>query len=129
VSPVPVQAREDRSEAKRLLNQLRVEVAEQQNARTRAKLFDPIIDEESQRRADAAAETIFAYFRDLRAKRRAELQNDLLSALITTRDEGDALTDDELVNLVLRPPRQGSHDPSLPEVMPAGMHASGWLVS
>jgi cytochrome P450 len=65
-----------------------------------AKLFDPVIDEETQRRADTGTGTIFAYFWELLAKRRAEPRNDLLSALIATRDEAGALTDGELVNLV-----------------------------
>ncbi|MFD8500528.1 cytochrome P450 [Amycolatopsis sp. NPDC059657] len=65
-----------------------------------AKLFDPVLDEETHAKADKACETIFAYFWELLAKRRAEPQDDLLSALIATRDGTDALTDDELVNLV-----------------------------
>jgi cytochrome P450 len=42
---------------------------------------------------------LMAYLADLVAARRAHPTEDLLAALVTVRDEGDALTEDELVNL------------------------------
>ncbi|MCU1375977.1 MAG: cytochrome [Actinomycetia bacterium] len=46
-----------------------------------------------------ARDHLFAYLAELVASRRAQPTTDLLGALVLQRDEGDALTEDELVNL------------------------------
>ena len=58
-----------------------------------------ILDPPSVQRADDAASKIIQYFLELGARRRAEPQNDLVSAIVSASD-GDqpALTDEELVN-------------------------------
>lgn len=48
--------------------------------------------------ADAASEEFAVYFRELIAARRAQPTEDLLSELIKAEDEGDKLTEDELIN-------------------------------
>lgn len=48
-------------------------------------------------RAEAATREMAALFRDLIAERRAEPSDDLLSELVRMEDEGDRLTEDELV--------------------------------
>ena len=53
--------------------------------------------EASARRAVAAAEAFGAYLHDLIAERRARPRDDLISGLITVADEGDQLTEAELV--------------------------------
>ena len=45
------------------------------------------------------ATAMIAYFRDLMAARRREPADDLLSALISARDEGDQLSEDELLSM------------------------------
>jgi cytochrome P450 len=47
--------------------------------------------------AEEAAGALLAYVRDLVRRRRSELGPDLLSGLIRVRDEGEALSEDELV--------------------------------
>ncbi|MEX2100844.1 MAG: cytochrome P450 [Acidimicrobiia bacterium] len=49
----------------------------------------------------AAHDSLLAYLADLVAQRRRNPTDDLLGALVTLRDEGDALNEDELVNLGL----------------------------
>ena len=48
-------------------------------------------------RAGASIAEMNRYYRDLIATRRRELRDDLLSALIATQEEGDLLSEDELV--------------------------------
>ena len=48
-------------------------------------------------RANAAADGLTAYFRELVARRRREPCEDLLSAMIAAEDQGDRLTEDELL--------------------------------
>ncbi len=48
-----------------------------------------------------AMSEIVAYFRDLLARKRAQPVDDLLGALLTVVDEGDRLSDDELVGMAL----------------------------
>ena len=47
--------------------------------------------------ANATIEAFFDYFRDLAAQRRASPRSDLLSALIEATDDGNRLTEDELL--------------------------------
>jgi len=49
--------------------------------------------------ADAAQHTIRSYFLDLIAEKRSRPDDDLLSRLIKAEDQGDRLTDDELVTM------------------------------
>ncbi|MFC7531669.1 cytochrome P450 [Actinoplanes sp. GCM10030250] len=48
-----------------------------------------------------AMSEIVAYFRDLLARKRAQPADDLLSALLAVVDDGDRLTDDEVVGMAL----------------------------
>ncbi|MEU4891008.1 cytochrome P450 [Streptomyces sp. NPDC044780] len=54
---------------------------------------------ESPRQIKEAVENIHAFLLDLVATRRGALGDDMLSALIAVRDQGDQLTEDELVSL------------------------------
>ncbi|ASQ94492.1 cytochrome P450 [Streptomyces sp. 11-1-2] len=54
---------------------------------------------ESRQQIKEAVENIHAFLLDLVAARRGALGDDMLSALIAVRDEGDQLTEDELVSL------------------------------
>jgi cytochrome P450 len=49
--------------------------------------------------ADPAAQVIRDYLAELAGRRRRQPQDDLISALVTAGDEGDRLTDDELVTM------------------------------
>lgn len=57
--------------------------------------FDRVYDDA----ADAAIE-FAAYFKDLADKRRADPQDDLLTALVEAEEEGDRLTEDELISTI-----------------------------
>ncbi|GAA2606746.1 cytochrome P450 [Paractinoplanes durhamensis] len=50
-------------------------------------------------KADPAAETMRAYLAGLAAERRKNPQDDLLSALVAAEEEGDRLTEDELLTM------------------------------
>ncbi|KNB53490.1 cytochrome P450 family protein [Streptomyces caatingaensis] len=52
-------------------------------------------------RIDAASHAVAGYMADLIAAKRAEPDNSLLRDLITVRDEGDQLSEDELVSLAV----------------------------
>jgi cytochrome P450 len=64
-----------------------------------AKLFDPVLDEESQQRADDGTAQVRDYFADLIAQRRRQPLDDLISVLIGIADEDERLTDDDIVDL------------------------------
>ncbi|GLW34683.1 cytochrome P450 family protein [Actinoplanes regularis] len=49
----------------------------------------------------AAMSAIVAYFRDLLARKRAQPEDDLLGALLAVVDDGDRLSDDEVVGMAL----------------------------
>lgn len=55
-------------------------------------------DEETQRRADAAARDFAAFIRAYAEKRRASPGDDLLSLLIAAKEDGEQLSEDELVS-------------------------------
>jgi cytochrome P450 len=59
--------------------------------------LDPLVGAEALRRADRAALEIGDYFRGIIAERRVEPREDLLTALIAAREEGDRLSEDELL--------------------------------
>jgi cytochrome P450 len=62
-----------------------------------ARSLDPIITPEILEAANQATVAFYAYFRELIAKRRQDLQNDLLSGLIAAEEQGDRLNEEELV--------------------------------
>jgi cytochrome P450 len=64
-----------------------------------AKLFDPILDEESQNRADEGTTQVRDYFVDLIARRRRQPLDDLISVLIGIADEDQRLAHDDIVDL------------------------------
>ncbi|WP_329454777.1 cytochrome P450 [Streptomyces sp. NBC_01497] len=61
-------------------------------------MFELNPDEESARRAVRASQEFSAYLRDLIARRRRAPGDDLISALIAAHDEGDRLTEQEMVS-------------------------------
>ena len=62
-----------------------------------ARSLDPIITPEIIEAANQATVAFYEYFRGLIAKRRQNLQNDLLSGLIAAEEQGDRLNEEELV--------------------------------
>ena len=52
-------------------------------------------------KADPAAATMRAYLAELAAERRRDPQDDLLSALVAAEEEGDRLTEDELLTMAV----------------------------
>lgn len=62
-----------------------------------ARLLDPLADPEIFRRADHGLRQFTEYFTALIAERRAQPRDDLLSELIQADDEGEQLSDAELV--------------------------------
>lgn len=69
---------------------------------TLARSLDPVITPEIAQAADRATESFVEYFTRLIAERRARPQQDMLSALIAVEEEGDRLSQDELLaNVIL----------------------------
>ena len=66
-------------------------------ARDLARSLDPILTPEIIAAADQATVAFLDYFRLLVAKRRQDPQNDLLSGLIAAEEQGDHLSEDELL--------------------------------
>lgn len=66
-------------------------------ARDLARSLDPIVTPEIIAAADQATLAFLDYFRLLVAKRRHDPQNDLLSGLIAAEEQGDHLSEDELL--------------------------------
>ena len=62
-----------------------------------ARLLDPIVDRDLFVAADAALRNFSAYFSELVAERRAHPRDDLLSQLVHAEEEGQRLTDGELL--------------------------------
>lgn len=62
-----------------------------------ARTLDPVVSPEVLDAGDAAAVAFYDYFKTLVAKRRKDPQEDLLSALIAAEEQGDRLTEDELI--------------------------------
>jgi cytochrome P450 len=65
------------------------------------KQFDPIITRDEQLAAFDAIDNIIAYTNEAIAWKRANPADDLLSALVAAEDEGDRLSEDELVEQVM----------------------------
>jgi cytochrome P450 len=62
-----------------------------------AEGLDPLLSPEQMRRADTAALEIGGYFREIIAERRKAPREDLISALIAVHEQGDALSEDEML--------------------------------
>jgi cytochrome P450 len=65
------------------------------------KTFDPIVTAEEWHAALDAGENMGAYVQEVIAAKRADPDDRLLSALVAIEDEGDQLTNDELVDNVI----------------------------
>jgi cytochrome P450 len=65
------------------------------------KTFDPILTREEQLAAFDAIDNIIAYTNEVIEWKRSNPSDDLLSALIAAEDEGDRLSEDELVEQVM----------------------------
>ncbi len=61
--------------------------------------FDPIRDEETNRRIEESGEAMHNYFDKTIAARRAEPKDDLISDLIRAQEEEDSLNDDEIMSM------------------------------
>ncbi|MDQ3876739.1 MAG: cytochrome P450 [Actinomycetota bacterium] len=66
-------------------------------SRELVQTLDPIVSQETIERALEAGDAFKDYFRVLIGKRKADPQDDLLSALIAAEDEGTKLTEEELL--------------------------------
>ncbi len=62
-----------------------------------ARTLDPIVSPEVLEAGDAATVAFTDYFKALVAKRRQDPQEDVLSALIAAEEQGDRLTEEELI--------------------------------
>ena len=67
----------------------------------RARILEPIITAEERKRAVAAVESLDAYFMPIISARRREPKDDIISALAQAEEEGDKLTEREML-LMLR---------------------------
>jgi cytochrome P450 len=65
------------------------------------KTFDPILTREEQLAAFDAIDNIVAYTNEVIAWKRSNPSDDLLTALVAAEDEGDRLSEDELVEQVM----------------------------
>jgi cytochrome P450 len=61
--------------------------------------LDPIASAETAERAGVARTELSAYLREVIAQRRAEPEDDLISALVAVHEQGDTLTEQELVTM------------------------------
>ena len=66
----------------------------------RARLIEPTITARERKHADAAGESLNAYFRPIIAARRAEPREDIISALVHAEEDGDTLTEREMLNML-----------------------------
>lgn len=65
------------------------------------RIFDPLVSLEEYAALNQCSIEFMDYLRGLIAKRRLEPQDDLISALIEARDEGDRLSEAELVSIII----------------------------
>ncbi|MGZ4104839.1 MAG: cytochrome P450, partial [Actinomycetota bacterium] len=65
-----------------------------------ARTLDPFMSPEVYQEVEASATELEAYWRALIAERRARPRDDLLTALIAAEDEGDRLSEEELMSMV-----------------------------
>jgi cytochrome P450 len=66
-----------------------------------AAAIEPIIDEETTRRAIGAQAELGQYFTELLAQRRRQPEDDLMTGLAEARERDDALTDEEIVSTAI----------------------------
>ena len=66
----------------------------------RARLLEPTIGPRERKTAAEAGEAFNDYFRPIIQARRAEPENDIVSALARAEEEGDALTEQETLNML-----------------------------
>ena len=66
----------------------------------RARLLEPMIDRREREAGAAASRAFDAYFRSIVEARRAEPRDDILSALVQAEDEGERLTEREVLNML-----------------------------
>ena len=66
----------------------------------RARVLEPMIDARERAIADSASKALDAYFRPIITERRAAPQEDIVSALAQAEDEGDRLTEREMLNML-----------------------------
>ena len=66
----------------------------------RARLLEPTVNPHDRKIAQVATSGFDAYFRKIIAARRAQLRDDILSALVHAEEEGDQLTERETLNML-----------------------------
>ena len=66
----------------------------------RARIIEPTISAQERQIAEAAARSLDAYFLNIIKARRVEPQNDLISALVHAEEEGDTLTEREMLSML-----------------------------
>jgi len=66
----------------------------------RARTLEPVIDDRERAASDAASKALDAYFRPIIQERRAAPQEDIVSALAQAEEEGDRLTEREMLNML-----------------------------
>ena len=66
----------------------------------RARTLEPVIDAQEREASEAAARALDAYFRPIIKERRAAPKDDIVSALAQAEEEGDRLTEREMLNML-----------------------------
>ena len=66
----------------------------------RARIIEPTATERERAQADAAGQSLDAYFLSAIEDRRADPQDDIISALVHAEEEGDALNEQEMLNML-----------------------------
>ena len=66
----------------------------------RARSLEPVIDARERAASNAAAKALDVYFRPIVEERRAAPQDDIVSALAQAEEEGDRLTEREMLNML-----------------------------
>ena len=66
----------------------------------RARIIEPTATERERAHADAAGESLDAYFLSTIEDRRADPQDDIISALVHAEEEGDTLNEQEMLNML-----------------------------
>ena len=76
----------------------------------RARLLEPTISDREREVASAAAEALDAYFRPIIKERRAAPQDDIVSALAHVEEQGDTLTEREMLTMLRPAAGRGQRD-------------------
>ena len=66
----------------------------------RARTLKPVIDAQERAASEAASKALDAYFRPIIQERRAAPEDDIVSALAQAEEEGDRLTEREMLNML-----------------------------